>query len=47
MFVFALFGAALNIAIFRKYRVNYIFILEIDPKSRLTQSELIRVRIMY
>jgi hypothetical protein len=41
--IFTLFGVGANIFILRKYRINYIYIFEIDPKSRLGHMEILRV----
>ena len=43
MIIFCFFGLGINIQIFRKYRINYIFIFEIDPKTRISQEKIYRV----
>jgi hypothetical protein len=40
------FGLGINIAVFRKFRINYIFIFEIEPKARLGQTEILKVKFL-
>lgn len=49
VFIIALIlvGLAMNIIVFRKYRINYIYIFEIDPNLRLGHKEILRVIILY
>lgn len=43
MIIFCLFGIGINIQTFRKYRINYIYIFEIEPNLRLTQEKIYKV----
>ena len=43
MLIIFFFGLAFNIKVFRMYRINYIYIFEIDPKSRLGHFEILKV----
>jgi hypothetical protein len=43
MFMLILLGVAVNIIVFRKFRINWIYIFEIDPKARLGQAEILKV----
>jgi hypothetical protein len=36
-------GVAINIYILKKFRLNYIYIFEIDPDARLGSNEIFRV----
>ncbi len=42
LLILCLMGLSLNIAILRYFRINYIFIFEIEPKSRLGFNELFK-----
>jgi hypothetical protein len=37
------FGIGVNIKVYKKYRINYIFIFNIDPRYRLTSTEIFKV----
>lgn len=41
------FGLAFNLHVFNTFRVNYIYIFEIDPAFRLTPLQLIKVRLLF
>lgn len=43
MLSFVIGGAGLCIQMFRKYQVNYIYILELDPHHKVTHMQLYRV----
>jgi hypothetical protein len=43
MFILCFFGVAINIQVFRKHRINYIYIFEIDPHLRISQEKIYRV----
>lgn len=43
--IFMPLAAALCVRIFRGFKINYIFTLELDPHYRVTHIQLIRVRI--
>ena len=47
MLILCFFGLAVNVIIFRKYRINYIYIFEVDPKSRLTHNQILKVYFYY
>jgi hypothetical protein len=47
MFILCFFGVAINIQVFRKHRINYIYIFEIDPHLRLSQEKIYRVYIPF
>ncbi len=46
MIIFALALISLDVLILRKYRVNYMFIFDLDPNYKVTQVQLIRVSMM-
>ena len=43
MLIFVIFGAALNVQVFTKVGINYLFILELDPHHKMTHHTLYRV----
>ena len=43
MIIFCFFGIGINIQVFRRFRINYIYIFEIDPITRLSQQKIYRV----
>ena len=43
MIILCFFGLSLNIVIFKKYRINYIFIFDVDPRTRLTHTQILKV----
>lgn len=45
MILLLFFGLAFDLAVFNKFRVNYIYIFEFDPDYRLTPIQIIKVRI--
>ena len=42
----SLIGVGFVVAILKKYRINYVYILEIDPKARLGSSEMFKNGLM-
>jgi hypothetical protein len=46
MLVFTVFSTGVVIRILRKYKVNYLFIFELDPHYKVTQMQLFRVSLM-
>lgn len=46
MMIFALALISLDVIILRKYRVNYMFIFDLDPNYKVTHVQLIRVSMM-
>lgn len=46
MLVLALFFIATDVMILRKFRVNYLFIFELDPNYKVTHIQLYRVAMM-
>lgn len=46
MLIVALFFIATDVMILRKYRVNYLFIFELDPHYKVTHVQLYRVAMM-
>ena len=46
MLNFVLFFVALDVYILRKFRVNYLFIFELDPHYKVTHIQLFRVSMM-
>ena len=43
MIILCFIGLSVNLIVFRKYRINYIYIFDINPESRLTQVEILKV----
>jgi hypothetical protein len=43
MILFTILSTAVAIKILREYKVNYIFIFELDPNYKITYTQLIRV----
>lgn len=46
MLIVAMFFIATDVMILRKYRVNYLFIFELDPHYKMTHVQLYRVAMM-
>lgn len=44
MLLFTLFSTGVVIGILRKFKINYLFIFELDPHYKITQIQLFRVR---
>jgi len=44
MIVFTVLSTAVAIRILRAYKVNYLFIFELDPNYKVTFMQLIKVR---
>ena len=40
--IFLMVGVGVNVIVFRKFRINYIYIFEIEPKSRLGHNEIFK-----
>lgn len=45
MLIFTLAAAGFVIKILRQYRINYMFIFELDPQYKITHVQLFRVRL--
>mmetsp|Transcript_44354 Transcript_44354/g.43034 ORF Transcript_44354/g.43034 Transcript_44354/m.43034 type:complete len:151 (-) Transcript_44354:346-798(-) len=46
MIVLVLVAAGIDISIYKKYKVNYLFIFECDPNYRMTHIQLFRVALI-
>jgi phage shock protein PspC (stress-responsive transcriptional regulator) len=46
MLIFALSLISVDVYILRKYRVNYMFIFDLDPNYKVTHVQLFRVSMM-
>ncbi len=46
MVLFIVASAGVAIKILRKYKVNYIFIFELDPNYKVTYMQLIRIALI-
>ena len=46
MLIFALILIGVDVYILRKYRVNYMFIFDLDPNYKVTHVQLFRVSMM-
>jgi hypothetical protein len=46
MLILALVLISVDVYILRKYRVNYMFIFELDPNYKVTHVQLLRVSMM-
>lgn len=44
MLVFVLASVATDVTIFRRFKINYMFIFELDPHYKITHIQLFRVR---
>ena len=44
MVIFVLAAVAVDIKIFKKFKVNYLFIFELDPNYKMTHIQIFRVR---
>src|SRR5690606_5988771 len=43
MLLFTLFSTSIVIGILKKYKINYLFIFELDPHYKVTSIQLLRV----
>lgn len=46
MLIFALVLISVDVYILRKYRVNYMFIFDLDPNYKITHVQLFRISMM-
>jgi len=46
MVLFTVASAGIGIKVLRKYKVNYIFIFELDPNYKVTYMQLIRLTLI-
>jgi hypothetical protein len=47
MLILVILGTGIAISYFRKYRINYIFIFEVDPKYKMNQYEFYKVFLIF
>jgi hypothetical protein len=47
MLIFVLVSTAVAIRIFRSYKINYLFIFDLDPHYKMTHVQIFRVSIPY
>jgi hypothetical protein len=46
MLICVIFGVAVDVKIFKLFKVNYLFIFELDPHYKLTHIQLFRVSLL-
>ena len=45
MLIYFVFASAIDVHIFQTYRINYLFVLDIDPNNKLSHFYLYKVSI--
>jgi hypothetical protein len=47
LLILCFLGLSLNILVLGNFRINWVYIFEIDPKSRLGHQEILKVKFIY